>query len=483
MHNNSVKRNYALSLINTILGVAFPLITFPYITRVIAPEDIGQVQFFTTIIDYIILFTSLGIPLYAVREIAKIRDSSEKRNQLTVDLLALHLICTVIGYSFVFLLCFILPQIQENVPLFLLLSFGIILNTIGVQWYFQAIEDFEYITIRSFIVKIVCLALLFTFVRTKEDLLNYGLVQLLGTGGNYLFNFFRLKKYIGRWGKYIKQICLLKHLKPSLRVFLLNISVGIYTQISFLLLGFLVGNEAVGFYSMPFRITSVSLSIITALGSVLLPRFSNYVGCNKEEEFKTLGNKSISFILAIALPMSAGLLILARPITLLVCGELYIPSISVLRILSPIILIIGISQIYGKYMLYSLGKELLLVKCTFVGLLIFIAVGIPAIHFYSERGASIATICAEMGVTLCMVFTGSKYLKCSLFRKENLSYVISTIIMSIFVIISLFIDSPVISLFTGLALGIFSYMICLILFNDPFYNELVSLYKHKIRKE
>jgi len=475
MQAKSIKKNYALSLINSVLGVIFPLITFPYVTRVITPEGIGQVQFFTTINDYIILFTSLGIPLYAVREIAKIRDVEEKRNQLTVDLLGLHSIFTVFGYIAVFVLSLTVPEIKENIPLFLLLSIGIALNTIGVQWFFQAVEDFGYITIRSLIVKVVCLVLLFALVHSKEDLFYYGLVQLLGIGGNYFFNFLRLNKYINGWGKYLKKITLFKHLKPSLRVFLLNVTVGIYTQISFLLLGFMSGNESVGYYSMPFRITSVSLTIITALGAVLLPRFSNLYGSNKKDEFTQLGNKAISFIMAVSLPMFVGLLLLAEPVTLIVCGNEFRSSIIVLRILSPLLFIIGMSQIYGKYMLYSLGKELLMVKCTLFGLIVFLVVGVPAIHFMASKGASLATLCAEFSVTFYMIKAGSKYLDCTMFRRQNINYIISSLIMALVISLILLIKSSVISLALGILLGVISYGGCLMMLHDPFYQEITNI--------
>jgi len=480
MQNKSVKVNYIFSLLNSILGVIFPLITFPYVTRVISAEGIGQVQFFTTINDYIILFTSLGIPLFAVREIAKVRDDKERRNQLTVDLFFLHTIFTIFGYIVVFILSLTLPKIQENLPLFFLLSVGIALNTLGVQWFYQAVEDFGYITLRSLIVKIICLILLFLLVHSKDDLFYYGIVQLLGIGGNYIFNFIRLNKYIYSWSKYLKKISLYKYISPSLRVFLLNITVGIYTQISFLLLGFMSGNKAVGFYSMPFRITSVSLTIITALGAVLLPRFSNLYGQNKTEEFEMLGNKAISFIIAATLPMSIGLFLLAEPITLIVCGEDFYSSVIVLKILSPVLFIIGMSQIYGKYMLYSLGKEMLMVRCTLLGLIVFLLVGIPLINIYAEKGASIATLCAELCVTLYMIIAGSRHLKSTMIRKQNLNYIYSAIFMTLVVALLLqIIDNIFIELIIGMIAACISYIGFLAILRDPFYFEIKNMFIRK----
>ena len=176
----SVKVNYILNLINTGTQMLFPLITFPYVCRVIEADGVGQVNFFQSIISYISLFTCLGIPMYAIREIARDRNDVVKMNRTATEILLLHSMLTLVGYIIVAILCLTVPQVQVNIPLFLILSLTIFFTAIGCEWFYQGIEDFKYITIRGLIIKTISVILLFIFVRSKADLLYYGFYTVLG---------------------------------------------------------------------------------------------------------------------------------------------------------------------------------------------------------------------------------------------------------------------------------------------------------------
>ena len=192
----SVKVNFVFNLINTISGLLFPLITFPYASRVIMSEGIGQVNFYTSIINYIALFSCIGIPLYGIREIARVRDSQVDLRRTSVVILFLNLLLNVIGYIAVAIICLTVARVQANIPLFLVLSAIIALTTIGCSWFYNGIEEFKYITIRNLIVKIIAVIYLFYAVKTQDDLLQYGIYTVLGTIGNNIFNFLRLRKHI-----------------------------------------------------------------------------------------------------------------------------------------------------------------------------------------------------------------------------------------------------------------------------------------------
>lgn len=194
----SVKVNYILNLINTGTQMLFPLITFPYVCRVIEADGIGQINFFQSIISYISLFTCLGIPMYAIREIARDRSDVVQMNRTAMEILLLHSMLTLVGYAIVAILCLTVPQIQVNIPLFLILSLTIFFTAIGCEWFYQGIEDFKYITIRGLIIKTVSVVLLFIFVKSKTDLLYYGCYTVFGVLGGNIFNFYRLRKYIHR---------------------------------------------------------------------------------------------------------------------------------------------------------------------------------------------------------------------------------------------------------------------------------------------
>lgn len=176
----SLKANYLFNLANTISGLLFPLITFPYASRILLADGIGQINFFQSIIQYITLLTCLGIPMYAIREVAKIRENIEERNKVTVEILLLHASLTVVGYIIMILLVATVTKIQVDILLFLLLSTTIFFTAIGCEWFYQGVEDFKYITIRGLIVKTISVILLFLLVKTKEDIMWYAAYSVFG---------------------------------------------------------------------------------------------------------------------------------------------------------------------------------------------------------------------------------------------------------------------------------------------------------------
>jgi len=343
-------------------------------------------------------------------------------------------------------------------------------------------EDFMYITIRSLIVKILSILLLFSLVRTESDILLYAIVLIIGSAGNNVFNLIRLKSYISRTS-IDKKIRPFSHIKPAGKVFILNLTIGIYTQLSIFLLGFLQSNSDVSYYSMAEKIVGVINTVVLSLSTVLLPRLSQYVGSNQMSEFKALGDKAISFVLAISVPICFGLITLSKPIVLILFGDLYTPTIPVLAIWAPIIVIIGLSQVFGKSILYSTGQEMLMTKCTFIGMITYFIIGIPAIKYYSIIGAAICALCTELAVTMSMILLGRKHHPCTLLRKENLTYIVASLIMAIpIVIITQTIESSFVQLVISIPIGIVVYFMVLALVRNRFYEELKQIVLKYVRK-
>ena len=192
----SLKANIILNFINTVTGIIFPVITFPYAARVLMPEGIGVVNFLSSVVAYIVLLTSLGIPMYAVREVAKCRDDKAMRDQTTIEILSLSLVLCLFGYLIVWLLGVYVPQINKQLSLFYVLSLTVLFTSLGVNWFYQAIEDFKFITLRALVFRILAAAALFLFVKDKEDLLIYAFVVVGSTVGNNFINFIHLRKYL-----------------------------------------------------------------------------------------------------------------------------------------------------------------------------------------------------------------------------------------------------------------------------------------------
>lgn len=472
----SIKNNFLLNLSTTITGLLFPLITFPYASRILMADGIGQVQFFQSIIDYVSLCTALGVPLYAVREIARIRDNKELRSRTTIEILLLHAILTLVGYIVVFILAKTVAKIEIDASLFFLLSTTLFFNTIGVAWFYQAIEDFKYITLRSLFVRILSLVALFIFVKTKQDLFYYAGILVIGTVGNNIFNFFRLRKYIKLSKGEFKRLNLLRHLIPALKIFILNLVISIYVNLDSVMLGFLKNEESVGYYAAATRLTKAILGIVSSLGAVLLPRFSNMITNGQKEEFQLLANKAASFTIALSLPMSVGLIFMAAPIIHIFCGNGFEPSILTLKLVAPIVLFIGLSGIIGMQILYPQGREKYVIISTMVGACINLLINYLLIPQYGQYGAALGTVIAEFMVTVIMILLGRKYLPINILSKQNLHYLIGSIVISILLaFLFVFPLHEVNYLLIGILLSVIVYYAYLLMIKDTLALQLKKL--------
>ncbi len=426
----SVKVNYILNLINTGTQMLFPLITFPYVCRVIEADGIGQINFFQSIISYISLFTCLGIPMYAIREIARDRSDVVKMNRTAMEILLLHSMLTLVGYAIVAILCLTVPQIQVNIPLFLILSLTIFFTAIGCEWFYQGIEDFKYITIRGLIIKTVSVVLLFIFVKSKTDLLYYGCYTVFGVLGGNIFNFFRLRKYIHRENIIFSELHIKRHVKPVLKVFSFSVVTSIYLQLNTVLLGFLKNALAVGYFAAATKVMQMLLMMSSCLGSVMMPRASHLIAENKEDEFSRLIQKSYDFTLAIALPMTIGLIFCAPSLITALCGVKFEHSILPSQIIAPIILMVAISNVFGIQVLFPKGKINIVTLSCGIGAVADLILNLCLIPFFSYIGTSIAYLGAEVATTVSMYFIGRKYIPIIYFKKSHLTYALGCIVMA-----------------------------------------------------
>ena len=471
----SVKVNYILNLINTGTQMLFPLITFPYVCRVIEADGIGQINFFQSIISYISLFTCLGIPMYAIREIARDRSDVVQMNRTAMEILLLHSMLTLVGYAIVAILCLTVPQIQVNIPLFLILSLTIFFTAIGCEWFYQGIEDFKYITIRGLIIKTVSVVLLFIFVKSKTDLLYYGCYTVFGVLGGNIFNFFRLRKYIHRENIIFSELHIKRHIKPVLKVFSFSVVTSIYLQLNTVLLGFLKNALAVGYFAAATKVMQMLLTMSACLGSVMMPRASHLIAENKEDEFNRLIQKSYDFTLAIALPMTIGLIFCAPSLITALCGVKFEHSILPSQIIAPIILMVAISNIFGIQVLFPKGKINIVTLCCGIGAVADLMLNLCLIPLFSYIGTSIAYLGAEVATTVSMYFIGRRYIPIIYFKKSHLTYVLGCIVMAfvLYGISLLQLPTLTILLLQGCC-GVLAYFIILCICKDEMLVQILS---------
>lgn len=439
----SLKTNIILNFLNTVTGLVFPMITFPYATRVLMPEGIGSINFLSSIVAYVVLLTNLGIPMYAVREVAKYRDNKVIRNQITVEILILNLFLCLLGYFLIFGLAHFINRINEQKDLFYVLSITILFTALGINWFYQAIEDFKFITIRALVFRLLSVLALFIFVKTKDDLLIYALVLVGSTVGNNFINFLHLKTYISLHSISWNQLRFFHHLAPSFRIFILNIITSIYLNLNTVMLGSISGDESVGYYTAGTKLSYVILGVISSLGVVMLPRCANLIETNRFQHFVEITEKSYRFVVALSFPCVVGLILLSSPVINIFCGNEFGKAISVLCWTAPIVIFIGLSNVIGIQIFYPLGKEIFVIWSTLGGDILNFILNLLLIPLYKEDGAAFSTFIAEGSVLAFQFIYGRKYIPFPIFSSEYKQYILASIFVAVILIVLSYIISNV----------------------------------------
>ena len=347
------------------------------------------------------MVASLGIPSYAVRKCAQKRDDPLGLAKTVKEILIINTVSLCITYvAFIIGILFV-PKLREDSTIMMINSLSIILQTFGVEWFYQAIEQYDYITVRNIIVKIISILLLFIFVKTPEDIIPYSIVTIAGTVGSNILNFLRLPKLVNLKPRY--ELNIRQHLKPIFVLFFYYAATTIYTNLDVVMLGFLTDNSMVGYYNASVKLKNVLVSVITALGAVALPRASYYLSSKEHEKFKDLIRTSLNLVLLLSLGFAAYFTIEAKPVMLLLAGEGYVDSIQSMKWITPSIVFIGIGSITAWQLLIPLGRD----KCTLIGAVVGAIVDFGVnwllIPRYGAAGASIGTLCAEMCVVIVHV--------------------------------------------------------------------------------
>lgn len=396
--NTSVKINAIMNAILTMSTFIFAIVTFPYASRVILPEGTGKVSFAKSVISYFTMFAQLGIPTYGIRECAKARDNQKKLSTLVHELITLNAITCSISYLVFLALLVCVPKFSSEKALFVTTSLSILLNFIGMEWLYQALELYTYITVRSVTFKAIALILMFALVRSKTDYIAYGAILVFGTYAANIINFLNIPKLIHiDWHE---QINIKQHVKFILIFFAMTCATIVYTNLDNVMLGFMKTDIDVGYYDAAIKVKSILVSIVTSLGVVLLPRSSYYFEQGRKSEFISLTRKAMNFVILAAFPMTLYFLVYAKESIFFLSGSAYAGSIIPMKIIIPTVIFIGMSNITGMQILVPLGKEKIVLYSEIIGAVVDFIINLIAIPQFGASGAAFGTLIAELIVWL-----------------------------------------------------------------------------------
>ncbi len=462
------------------MALIFPLVTFPYVSRVLGPSGTGKVHYAQSIVSYFSMIAMLEINTYGLREAAKIRDDKEKLSKFYKEIMTINLASTVSAYILFFVALIVFKNLSEYKNLLLVTSASILFTTLGVEWLYGAVEDYTYITIRSIAFQFVGLILLFVLVKDSDDVLQYASLSVITNVGSNILNFFHCKKYIYVFKKYSIEIK--KHLKPIFILFGTTVAISVYTVLDTTMLGVICGDEQVGLYNAATKIDKIVMSLIVSVGAVVTPRMSNLIETNREY-FERLLTKTCNLYLMLTIPCAAGLCFLAKPIILLFCGEQFASAVQTMQIMTPIIIFISFGQFFTNLIFTPMRKDKFSLFPVLAGALVnFILNSILIPKFYAF-GAGIATVVAEFTVCITKFFLAKKLsINMKALFKNFYQYLISAVVM-IFVLfaISLLKINMIFNLVLSILLGATIYGLILLLFKNEYLLDFFSVLKRRIK--
>lgn len=394
----SLKLNFMMNAILAMSSFIFPLITFPYVSRILLPEGTGKVSFATSVISYFAMFAQLGIPTYGIRACAQVRDDREELTRTTHEILIINLVMTILAYIVLGVALVTVPRLQQDRTLFLIVSATLLFNTIGMEWLYKALEQYTYITVRSIAFKFVALIAMFLLIHEKSDYVIYGGISILASSASNVFNFANAHKYIGF--RPVGEYNFKRHMKPIAVFFAMSCATTVYTNLDTVMLGFMKTDADVGYYNAAVKIKTILVSIVTSLGTVLLPRASYYVEHGMRKELYRITCKAINFVFLIATPLMVYFMLFAKEGIFFLSGDAYEGSILPMQIIMPTLLLIGLSNIMGIQILVPLGKEKVVLYSEIAGAVVDLIINWILIPTMASAGAAIGTLVAEAVVTL-----------------------------------------------------------------------------------
>lgn len=388
--------NFLMNILLRMSSLIFPLITFPYVSRVLAADGYGKIQMATAFVAYFILLSQLGIPTYGIRACAIVRDDRVKLSRTVHELMGIQLLMTVISYGIFFVLLQSIPRLRDEKVLYLITSASIFLGMLGMEWLFQALEQYTYITLRSLAFKVISVIAMFLLVHEKEDYLIYAGISVAASAGSNVMNLTQLRKYVSL--KSVGGYDIKRHVKPVLVFFAMVCAATVYTNLDSVMLGFMATDADVGYYSAAVKIKNILVNIVAALGTVLLPRVSYYFEQDKMDEFWAVIQKALSFVVLVALPLSVYFMVFARNGIYFLSGSGYENAVPGMIIIMPTVLLIGLTNIMGIQLLVPTGREKVVMYSTVVGAVVDVIANAILIPSMKAAGAALGTLIAEFAV-------------------------------------------------------------------------------------
>lgn len=467
-NKKSIKRNYLLNTSYQILILFVPLITAPYLSRILGVENIGMYSYALSIVSYFTLFAILGTSTYGQRKIAYVQDDKEERSRVFLETLIFRSIASISVLIFWFIYIW---KNHTNEFIYIVLSLNICSILSDITWFFQGLEEFEKIIIRNFFIRVISILFVFICIKSSDDLVLYvagtGILNIIGNLSIWMY----LPKYITK----VKSIKPFRDTKEIVLLFIPTIAIQIYTVLDKTMIGFFSSDSINnGYYEQAEKIVKISLTVITSLGTVMIPRIAKtYMDGDKEAVNKYM-YRSYRFVWLLAIPMCFGFVSVSNRFVPIFYGAGYEGTIPILKLFSTLLIIIGLNNVTGVQFLIPTKKQNIFTKTVIYGAVINLILNVILIPRYFALGAAIGSIVAELAITIIQflyIYHMKEFKIINIFCGLS-HYLISGCIMFIIIsIIDHYLEYHIYSLIIIIVVGIFSYFGVLLVMHDELIME------------
>lgn len=402
--DKSIKNNAFYNVIKQCCNIIFPLITYPYVSRVLLSDNLGKYSFSDSVITLAMTIAALGINTYGIREGARIRNDKVAITRFSAQIFTINSLSTLIVYIILGTLLLFFPRFQKDSIITVILSFNIICNTLSRDWINQIFEDYKYITIRYIAFQVIALLMTFVFVHRPDDCIKYALIMLLANSGGYLTSIFYTQKYVPL--RLTRHLNCKKHIKPIMYLLGVALAIQVYVKSDIMVLGFFRSDSEVGIYTVASKVYIIIKALPNAVISVTIPRLANYYGNNDIQAYKELLEKLRGWIVVLIFPCVAGLFCLSEEMLSIIGGKDYIQGDLPLKILSITLAFAVLGCYYANCFLVVRRKDSVFFKATVVSALVNVILNIILIPYAGMCGAAITTLIAEIIVlSICLFYS------------------------------------------------------------------------------
>lgn len=477
----SARINAVLNVIKTISSVIFPLITFPYVSRVLTVESIGAYNFSASIVSYCSLLAGLGISTYAIREGTQYRGDKSNIEKFTSEVFSINLVSTILSYIVLFGCIAFVPKIHNYALIVSILGTEILFTTIGVNWLCNIYEDFLYVTIRTIAFQFLSLIATFVFVRSPNDILRYVIIVVCASSGANLMNFFYIRKnYVKFHFRFVPEMK--KHIKPIIIIFFTTITITLYVSSDVTILGFLSDDRQVGLYSASVKIYTIIKNLLVAVVAVLIPRFSLLFAIGGGEKASKLFSKVFKTITVLVFPMTVGLFMTSTDVITLVAGIKYTDAGTSLAILSIATMFSMFAYMYTNCVIIPLKKEKVTLYASILSAIVNVGLNFLLIPILGINAAAITTVIAEAIMCVISIIYSRKIVTLKNVGKCVITTVISCVLIVLMCLIHSEIENLIIRITVKVISSVILYFVSMRLMKNEIIMEYLDMFKDKIYK-